>query len=311
MDTQRNKEFFYEIKKHLTPSRFYHSLNVAYEAYRLAGIYKADREKAFTAGLLHDIMKDTPKQEQLKIITDDGIILTPTEKSSTKTWHQLSGAVYIKKYLGVKDEDIISAVRYHTTGRENMTLLEKVVYIADYISADRKYPGVERMREKAYRSLDEAMLEGLQFTVIENVKKASPFMRTALKHIILSQFLTKGKSYDDRGITQIDSRNSRQKKGMDIKALKVTDLTVIADYFVIVTGTSPTHIKALSDDLEDKLAEKGKNAKSVEGKATGWILLDYGTVIVHVFTKESRENFNLEKLWGDAEEVDVSEWISE
>ena len=96
-----------------------------------------------------------------------------------------------------------------------------------------------------------------------------------------------------------------RKKGMDIKALKVTDLTVIADYFVIVTGTSPTHIKALSDDLEDKLA------KSVEGKATGWILLDYGTVIVHVFTKESRENFNLEKLWGDAEEVDVSEWISE
>ena len=96
-----------------------------------------------------------------------------------------------------------------------------------------------------------------------------------------------------------------RKKGMDIKALKVTD------YFVIVTGTSPTHIKALSDDLEDKLAEKGKNAKSVEGKATGWILLDYGTVIVHVFTKESRENFNLEKLWGDAEEVDVSEWISE
>ena len=62
-----------------------------------------------------------------------------------------------------------------------------------------------------------------------------------------------------------------RKKGMDIKALKVTDLTVIADYFVIVTGTSPTHIKALSDDLEDKLAEKGKNAKSVEGKATGWI----------------------------------------
>lgn len=105
-------------------------------------------------------MKDTPKQEQLKIITDDGIILTPTEKSSTKTWHQLSGAVYIKKYLGVKDEDIISAVRYHTTGRENMTLLEKVVYIADYISADRKYPGVERMREKHTEVLTRQCLRG-------------------------------------------------------------------------------------------------------------------------------------------------------
>lgn len=155
------------------------------------------------------------------------------------------------------------------------------------------------------------MLEGLQFTVIENVKKASPFMRTALKHIILSQFLTKGKVMTTEELLKLTVETLDRKKGMDIKALKVTDLTVIADYFVIVTGTSPTHIKALSDDLEDKLAEKGKNAKSVEGKATGWILLDYGTVIVHVFTKESRENFNLEKLWGDAEEVDVSEWISE
>ena len=93
-----------------------------------------------------------------------------------------------------------------------------------------------------------------------------------------------------------------RKKGMDIKALKVTDLTVIADYFVIVTGTSPTHIKALSDDLEDKLAEKGKNAKSVEGKATGWILLDYGTVIIHIFDREQRSFYSLERIWGDAKE---------
>ena len=169
------------LKDTLSDRRFYHSLCVSQSAIKLAKRYGVDEEKAEVAGLLHDIMKDTPKQEQLKIITDDGIILTPTEKSSTKTWHQLSGAVYIKKYLGVKDEDIISAVRYHTTGRENMTLLEKVVYIADYISADRKYPGVERMREKAYRSLDEAMLEGLQFTVIENVKKGFPIHEDSVK----------------------------------------------------------------------------------------------------------------------------------
>ena len=171
MDTQRNKEFFYEIKKHLTPSRFYHSLNVAYEAYRLAGIYKADREKAFTAGLLHDIMKDTPKQEQLKIITDDGIILTPTEKSSTKTWHQLSGAVYIKKYLGVKDEDIISAVRYHTIARAGMSDLEKIVYLADMISVERDYPDVETMRKKALESLDEGMGYALKYSLMKLVRR--------------------------------------------------------------------------------------------------------------------------------------------
>ena len=171
MDTQRNEEFFYEIKKHLTPSRFYHSLNVAYEAYRLAGIYKADREKAFTAGLLHDIMKDTPKQEQLKIITDDGIILTPTEKSSTKTWHQLSGAVYIKKYLGVKDEDIISAVRYHTIARAGMSDLEKIVYLADMISVERDYPDVETMRKKALESLDEGMGYALKYSLMKLVRR--------------------------------------------------------------------------------------------------------------------------------------------
>lgn len=174
MDTQRNSEFFDEIKKRLSQRRFYHSLNVAYEAAHLAEYYGADPEKAFTAGLLHDIMKETDDKEQLKIISDNGIILTKTEQNSKKTWHQLSGAIFIEKYLGVQDKDIISAVRYHTTARANMSLLEKVLYIADYISADRDYPDVGVMREKAYKRLEEAMLYGLQFTIIEMIKKGLP-----------------------------------------------------------------------------------------------------------------------------------------
>ena len=87
------------------------------------------------------------------------------------------------------------------------------------------------------------------------------------------------------------------KKAEDIKALEITDLSSVADYFVIVSGTSSTHI--------------GKEPNHVEGRSTGWILLDYGTVIVHIFTPADRENFNLEKLWQDAKEVDVSKWIIE
>lgn len=102
-----------------------------------------------------------------------------------------------------------------------------------------------------------------------------------------------------------------KKKAMDIKALRITELTSVADYFVIVTGTSSTHIKALSDELEVSLSKMGQEPKRVEGKATGWILLDYGNVIVHVFTADSRENFNLEKLWADSQEVDVSKWVVE
>ncbi|MGN0571076.1 MAG: bis(5'-nucleosyl)-tetraphosphatase (symmetrical) YqeK [Candidatus Fimenecus sp.] len=167
MDTERNAEFLEEIKKHLNPDRLYHSLNVADEAKKLALHYGADVEKAFTAGLLHDIMKNTPQVDLLKFFADNGIMLTKTEQISPKTWHAIAGTAYCECVLGVTDKDILSAIRYHTTGRAGMTLLEKVLFIADFISADRDYDGVERMREKAYISLESAMEEGLQFTLEE------------------------------------------------------------------------------------------------------------------------------------------------
>lgn len=171
MDTNRNLEFFFKIKKLLTEKRFRHSLNVAYEAMKLAMIYGADTEKAFTAGLLHDIMKDTPINRQLEIILKSGIKLTETEFKSPKIWHQISGAVYIRDFLKFNDEEIISAVRYHTTGKASMTLLQKCVYMGDYISADRKYDGVEELRKMAYINIDKAILDGEQFTILDNIRK--------------------------------------------------------------------------------------------------------------------------------------------
>ena len=169
MDTGRNKELVEEIKKKLSEYRFYHSLNVADEAKRLALKYGADPEKAYTAGLVHDIMKDTPKNEQLKLFEKYNIKLTPVELESPKTWHAMSGEAYLRNELNVTDEEILKAVRYHTTARAGMSLLEKVLYIADYTSAERNYDDVDVMREKADRSLEEAMLYGLQFTINEMV----------------------------------------------------------------------------------------------------------------------------------------------
>ncbi len=101
------------------------------------------------------------------------------------------------------------------------------------------------------------------------------------------------------------------KKATDIKSLEITELTSVADYFVIATGTSGTHIRALADEVQDSLTKQGVEPKSVEGKSTGWILLDYGTVVVHVFTPDQRELYSLEHLWGDAKEVDISSIITE
>lgn len=181
MDTQRNAEFLEEIKKRLNPDRLYHSLNVADEAKKLAKHYGADEQKAFTAGLLHDVLKNTPDSELLQYFERNGIMLTETERASRKTWHAMAGADFLRRELHVTDEDILSAVRWHTTGRAGMTLLDKVLFIADFISADRDYPGVERMREKAYVSLEDAMLEGLQFTINELVENAWPVHEDSIR----------------------------------------------------------------------------------------------------------------------------------
>ena len=181
MDTQRNAEFLKEIKKRLNPDRLYHSLNVADEAKKLAKHYGADEQKAFTAGLLHDILKNTPDSELLQYVERHGIMLTETERASRKTWHAMAGADFLRRELHVTDEDILSAVRWHTTGRAGMTLLDKVLFVADFISADRDYPGVERMREKAYVSLEDAMLEGLQFTINELVENAWPVHEDSIR----------------------------------------------------------------------------------------------------------------------------------
>ena len=95
------------------------------------------------------------------------------EKSAPKLWHSIAGARYLKNVYGLEDE-IISAVRYHTTGRENMTLGEKILFVADFISLDRSYNGVEDMRKRAEISLESAMEEGLRFTIEELAAKCLP-----------------------------------------------------------------------------------------------------------------------------------------
>ncbi len=153
------------IKSRMSEHRFIHSVNVAKKAGELSDIYGADREKAVLAGILHDITKETPFEEQLKIITEGGIILEDVENASTKLWHSISGSVYVRNNLSVDDEDIINAIRYHTTGRAGMSLLEKIIFVADFIGDERNYDGVDIMRKKALNSLEEAMIYGLQFTI--------------------------------------------------------------------------------------------------------------------------------------------------
>lgn len=102
-----------------------------------------------------------------------------------------------------------------------------------------------------------------------------------------------------------------EKKAEEIAALETASLTVVSDYFVIATGNSGTHVKSLADDVEYGMQQLGVEPDHIEGRATGWILLDYNDVLVHVFTRDNRDYYNLEHLWADAKPVDISGLITE
>ncbi len=159
------------LKNKLTQKRFYHSLCVADEAVRLAKKYGGDVEKAYLAGLLHDITKTASTEEHLNIFNKFGIILNDIEKNADKLWHAISGAAYIKYVLEINDDEIITAVRYHTTARAGMSQLEKILYLADFTSADRDYDDIDIMRQKVEISMEEALQYALSYSINDLVAR--------------------------------------------------------------------------------------------------------------------------------------------
>ena len=167
----REEEFKAILREKLKPSRYEHSCNVAAAAVELAERYGGDRDKAYLAGLLQDNEKNAPFEEQQKYMLQLGDALEPEVLETKKLWHAPAGAAYLRDELGVVDADILGAVKYHTTGRPGMTLLEKIIYVADFISAERDYNGVEEVRETALRDLDEACFVGAEYVLKKLLKK--------------------------------------------------------------------------------------------------------------------------------------------
>lgn len=99
------------------------------------------------------------------------------------------------------------------------------------------------------------------------------------------------------------------KLARDIEVIKTEEVTIVADYFVIATANSNTHVRALADEIEYQLEQEDICPDHVEGRATGWVLMQYGGVVVHIFLEDSRQYYNLERLWDDASKIDISQFI--
>ncbi len=176
----------------LSKKRFAHSMNVADEAKKLALHYNTSLdEKAYLAGLLHDICKEIPADEQLSYLKKFAKDVSDVELLAPPLYHAPAGAFYIQNVLNINDEDILNAVRYHTIGRGFMSPLEEIIYLADLISADRTYKDVNRMRKIAYQSIDKAMLEALKFSISDNINKGSQFPHQTIE--CYNYYITKKK----------------------------------------------------------------------------------------------------------------------
>ena len=158
---------------YLKHKRIPHVLGTEQEAIRLAERYGADVEKARVGALLHDCTKKLDMEAQLALCRHYGIQLDELEQKALKLLHAKTGAAIARDVFGV-DEEIYSAILWHTTGHANMTLLEKILYLADYIEPSRDFPGVDKLRAVCYKNLDAGLLMGLEMTIGEMNAMGNP-----------------------------------------------------------------------------------------------------------------------------------------
>ena len=185
IDTKQIKE---KLNTMLKPKRLEHSINVAKCAIKLSEIYGYDKEKAYLAGLVHDCAKYFTKEQIDSYVEKYNIELDPLEVDNIALSHSIIGSFAIQDVFNIQDMDIINAVRYHTTGRENMSILEKIIFMADMIEEGRNFPGVDELRKLSFNGqLDKALITSLNNTikfVIENNQLIHPRSVSARNYLM-------------------------------------------------------------------------------------------------------------------------------
>ena len=159
------------VKPRLGQKRWTHTKNVKKMAVQLAERWGENPEKAALAALLHDSAKELPRDALLQIFADNAIIAENAPARPAAIWHGIAAAIVAETQWGVTDPEILSAIRCHTTGKPGMSLLDKILYLADYIEETRDFPGVEKARELAKVDIDRALLYCYDQTLTELVAR--------------------------------------------------------------------------------------------------------------------------------------------
>ena len=170
------------LKDTLNSDRYDHTIRVVDEAKKLALLYGIDEEKAEIAALAHDCAKNMSYDELREICEKGNMIFTEDDLNSKPIWHAYAAAIIAKEEFNINDEEILNAIKYHTTGRKNMTALEKIIYLADYIEPGRTFEKVQEVRVLAYdKNIDEALIRAINNTIEFLISKRSIIHKSTIE----------------------------------------------------------------------------------------------------------------------------------
>ena len=166
-----------DLKSKVSERRYNHCINVGNMAKKLARIYNVNEKKAYIAGILHDIAKEMNYDQQTEILGGTEFFPPEYSRKNYRVFHGWVGSIYVKKYLHIYDDDILNAIRYHTTGRKDMSMLEKIIYNSDCISIERRFDGVEYFRRVAQSDLNVVILHKISGAIRDSVRRQVQILR--------------------------------------------------------------------------------------------------------------------------------------
>lgn len=305
------------VRSRVSEKRFRHTLGCEKLAAEMADRYGADEYTVRAAAILHDCTKALDEKEQLTLAKKWNIIFDYSPEDAGALLHADTGAETARREFHMP-KAVCDAIRTHTVGGPGeLTAEQKILYVADLCEETRSYDGVEELRAAARTDLEEAFTLALRRTA-EFVRRQGRTPYYVTEEQLKKQ--TERAEKEEEAMAELTPRELMEeivriadgKKAKDIVVMKVDDQTTLTDYFVIMTGTSTTHIRALGDEIEEQLKKRLEILPHHrEGVTSSWVLVDYTSVVVNIFQQEARELYALERLWGDGTRVDISNLMKE
>ena len=300
-----------KLRGYLDEERFSHTYHVVKRGLEICK--EEECEDVFIACLLHDCAKFITPDDYAKYG------FKPQADMPKSVVHSFLGAEVAKRDFGVTNGQILDAIAYHTTGRPNMTRLDKIVYVADKTEDTRPYPLSHLKRGNLDKMFIKCITEAYAVCLERHHDSVCPLSEQTIEfycpkvesvHNIVQELRiptekvneTQKSNFNEK-VKQICAALSA-KQALDIRIVDIQGASDISDYFVLCSGRSAPQVKALYEHLEEQMEKQGIFVLRKEGQSEGrWIALDYGDVIVHIFHKDTRELYALDTLWNNGQNV--------